>query len=160
MGRDGGRGDRIVNKTSISYLDYTWNPLAMLCTPVSDGCTNCWHRAMAKRLAANPKIPAEEREAYAGGAPVLRERELKAPLRLKKPAVIGVQFTGDLFHRDMNWTDIAYVFDIMMKAPRHTFVVLTKRAERMYNFVRAYTESIQGTLCICTQGRTVRVSDG
>ena len=31
------------DKTHIDYLDATWNPIIMRCTPVSDGCKNCWH---------------------------------------------------------------------------------------------------------------------
>ena len=76
-----------MNRTNIEYLTHTWNPVAMQCTPVSEGCRNCWHLRMADRLAANPTIGARERTAYAGGEPVLCEDRLKDPLRRNKPFV-------------------------------------------------------------------------
>ena len=57
-----------MQRTEINYLTHTWNPLAMRCTPVSAGCRNCWHLAMAKRLASNSRIPKNLREAYSGEA--------------------------------------------------------------------------------------------
>jgi len=120
-----------MNKTSIEYLDYTVNPLAMRCRPVSAGCENCWHLGMAKRFAKNPAIPAERRAAYAGGTPVLIEKELNAPRKLRKPAVIGVQFMGDLFHEDVSGDFLVHVMETIGEAPQHTFLILTKRPQRM-----------------------------
>ncbi len=126
-----------MNRTKIEYLTHSWNPLAMRCTPVSEGCEHCWHQAMARRLAANRRIPAKEREAYAGGLPVMREGELDAPFRLRKPALIGVQFMGDLFHEDI-WYGLIYELftNVMAKCPQHTFLVLTKRPEGALGFSR------------------------
>jgi protein gp37 len=44
-----------MQRTSIGYLTHTWNPIAMRCTPVSEGCRNCWAERMARRLASMPK---------------------------------------------------------------------------------------------------------
>ena len=30
-----------MNKTKIEYLTHTWSPIAMRCTPVSEGCAKC-----------------------------------------------------------------------------------------------------------------------
>lgn len=69
-----------MQKTNIEYLDYTWNPIAMRCTPCSPGCEHCWHLRTADRLCRNPKIPYGEAMALEGaGTFVLRERELEAP---------------------------------------------------------------------------------
>jgi len=92
-----------MNKTTIEYLDYTWNPLAMRCTPVSEGCRDCWHIQRANMLAKNPLIPEHIQKAYAGGLPVLIESRLEEPLKVKKPSIIGVQFMGDLFHDDVKF---------------------------------------------------------
>ena len=124
-----------MNKTKIEYLTHSWNPLAMRCTPVSEGCANCWHIKLANRLAANPSQSNEARAAYAGDAPpFLKEDELLAPLRRKKPARIGVQFMGDLFHEDVPFEYIDRVFAVMAQCPQHIFVVLTKRARRMHDY--------------------------
>ncbi len=128
-----------MNKTKIEYLTQSWNPIAMHCTPVSGGCSNCWHLTMAKRLAGNPKIPKNERESYAGGNMVLRQKELEAPLHLKKPSRIGVQFMGDIFHEDVSQNWIDQVLEVIRVCKRHTFLILTKRP---YNFLGCDIENL------------------
>lgn len=126
----------MMNKTKIQYLDYTWNPIAMRCTPVSAGCANCWHLRMCDRLANNPQIPDSQRWAYAGKiGPQLVEHRLDDPLKLKKPAVIGAQFMGDLFFDGVVAYHIEDVWRVMQKAHWHTFLVLTKRPERAHDFL-------------------------
>lgn len=122
-----------MNRTGIEYLDLSWNPIAMRCTPVSEGCTNCWHLRMANRLAANPTFPDNVRAAYAGeGPPVLVEERLRKPLKRKKPAIIGVQFMGDLFHQKVDSLILKRdIWNVMVDCPQHTFLLLTKRPKRM-----------------------------
>lgn len=121
-----------MNKTGIEYLDYSWNPLAMHCTPVSAGCKHCWHLTMTKRLAANPAIPPDVRAAYAGDAPpLLVEERLMEPLHLKEGARIGIQLMGDLFYEGIPLAWVEQVFASILLAPQHTYLMLTKRADRM-----------------------------
>jgi protein gp37 len=125
-----------MQKTSIDYLTHTWNPLSMRCTPVSEGCEHCWHLRMADRLAANPNIGNAEAESYAGhDTPLVRWKELKKPITAKTPGIIGVQFMGDLFHLGVDFGMVHEVFDVMWQSPHHTFLVLTKRPERMFEFM-------------------------
>lgn len=37
-------------KTKIEWATHSWNPVTG-CTPISEGCENCYARRMAKRLA-------------------------------------------------------------------------------------------------------------
>jgi protein gp37 len=60
--------------------------------------------------------------------------ELTAPMRTRKPAVIGVQFMGDLFHENVPNGFIRDVWQAMTNAQQHTFIVLTKRPERMLHW--------------------------
>lgn len=126
-----------MNKTKIEYLDWTWNPIAMRCTPISEGCRNCWHLAMAKRLAKNHTIPCSERTAYSGQLMptqplfVLRERELEAPLHLRKPARIGCQLMGDLFHKDVPEEWRGKILILARSLSQHKFFFLTKRPKEM-----------------------------
>lgn len=109
-------------RPGIQYLDYTWNPIKMLCTPVSAGCDDCWHREVVKRF--NYK--------YDYDKPILDEKELQAPLKRKTPSRIGVQFMGDLFHEDVTNFMIDSVFTVMTQlAPQHTYLILTKRIKRI-----------------------------
>jgi len=125
-----------MNKTGIDYLDYTYNPIAMRCTPCSPGCTNCWHIKTADRMSMNfHSFPLKIRSAYAGERPpVLVEDRLADPLKRKKPSIVGTQLMGDLFHESIKFEWIAAIFGIMAFAQNHTFIVLTKRPERMLEF--------------------------
>jgi len=127
-----------MNKTSIDYLTHTWNPLAMRCTKVSSACDHCWHLRMANRLAGSPAMSDEARAAYRGEIGPVMTARLNNPLHRKKPAVIGVQFMGDLFHEDVPDEFISNVWQVMVEAHQHTFQVLTKRSGRMRKWVTAW----------------------
>ena len=136
-----------MNKTGIEYLDFTWNPLAMLCDPISAGCQNCWHRRRAKMLASNPTIPVWQQRAYAGKSdPALITSRLEQPFKRKKPSIIGVQFMGDLWHHNIDWPMIDQVFEACHKAPQHTYIFLTKRIEAAWYYFNSpvYPEEISG----------------
>jgi len=143
---------RTMQKTAIEYLDYSYNPIAMRCTPAGEGCKNCWHLAMARRLAANPSLSDEVRAAYAGGPPVLREGKLNAPLRPQRPSTIGVQFMGDLWHRDVPVEFIDRVFGVMARARRQQFILLTKRAQRMMEYVTGL-QTVEGATRFSEQNK-------
>lgn len=132
-----------MQRTKIEYLTHTWNPIAMRCTQISPGCEHCWHLAMAKRLAGNPRIVVEFRNAYGGAIdPVLIHTEVEAPLHLKKPARIGTQFMGDIFHEDVTKGFIDAVWSTMAEARHHIFMILTKRPKRLLAFMK--DRSIKG----------------
>lgn len=111
-----------MQKTKIEYLTHSWNPIAMRCTPVSEGCENCWHLAIVKRFKNKPIIPE------------LSEKELEAPLKSKKPSMIGVQFSGDLFHESVPFEWIDKVMAIITLCPQHIFQCLSKRPKRMLEY--------------------------
>jgi len=135
-----------MQKTKIEYLTHTWNPIAMRCARVSAGCANCWHLRMAHRLSCNSSFSNDVRMAYLGWPPILKTAELSAPLKLRKPARIGVNFMGDLFHESVTNEQIAAVFGVMAACPQHTFFVLTKR-ERMVEWFDAILPSLLPTIC-------------
>ncbi|OEU68470.1 MAG: hypothetical protein BBJ57_07270 [Desulfobacterales bacterium PC51MH44] len=127
-----------MNKTDIEYLDYTWSPIAMRCTPKSTGCLNCWHLKVVGRLMNNPTMPKRKRDAWAGGEYVLDSHEIMAPRKTRKPSVIGVQFMGDLFHWSIKYSDFKQVMNIITLSKKHTFIMLTKRPNRMRSFIERY----------------------
>jgi protein gp37 len=59
---------------------------------------------------------------------------LEEPLQRTKPTVYFVNSMSDLFHKDIPDDYIRQVFGVIQRSPRHTFQVLTKRAERMAEF--------------------------
>ncbi len=65
---------------------------------------------------------------------MFRDR-IDVPLRWRKPRRVFVCSVCDLFHEAVEdeWLDL--VFAVMALCPGHTFLVLTKRAERMRRYV-------------------------
>lgn len=138
------RGAALMGETSIEWTDETWNPVTG-CTKVSAGCKNCYAETLAERFWAKqyPKVP-DEGFGIPGAVNQLRSREftdvlfhedrLALPLRWKKPRRVFVNSMSDLFHERLPFSTIARVFGVMNLADRHTFQILTKRAERMRDF--------------------------
>ena len=56
---------------------------------------------------------------------------LQTPLTWSKPRMVFVNSMSDLFHEEVPLSFIESVWDVMSRAPRHTFQILTKRPERM-----------------------------
>ena len=127
-----------MTKTHISWATHTWNPITG-CTPVSEGCANCYARAMAKRLQAAGN------EAYRDGfAETVHQDRLEEPLRWRKPRRVFVVSMGDLFHDDAPDGWIMWVWwKILHASPMHTFLILTKRAERMRSWMRRWADTTE-----------------
>ena len=66
-----------------------------------------------------------------GFALTLRPDAVDLPRRWRRPRTVFVNSMSDLFHADVPEPFIRQVFDVMADCPRHTFQVLTKRAERL-----------------------------
>lgn len=116
----------------ISWTDQTWNPIRG-CTRVSPGCENCYaERAALRSPAYNGlvKIDARGRPAWTGEVAFVPEL-LDQPLHWRRPRKIFVNSMSDLFHEKLSDDRVAEIFAVMAASPRHTFQVLTKRAERM-----------------------------
>lgn len=120
-----------LTKTGIDYLTHVWNfhtgcKHDKTVCPVAD---KCWARGMSHRFSRSFE-------------PTLHPEKLLDPLSLKKPARIGVCFTGDLFgdwvdpnvpvhieQKDgiLNMTSLSYyVMQLLDHCPQHQFFFLTK----------------------------------
>jgi protein gp37 len=64
------------------------------------------------------------------------EADLEKPLRTRKPTVWSVW--NDLFHKTVTDEQIGDAFAVMLRAPRHRFLILTKRPERMAEWFRGF----------------------
>jgi protein gp37 len=109
----------------IEWTDATWNPVTG-CDKVSPGCKHCYAERMAVRLQAMGQANYRN-----GFALTLQPRMLELPLRWKRSRRVFVNSMSDLFHIDVPFDYIRSVFDVMRRAPRHLFQVLTKRSERV-----------------------------
>lgn len=112
----------------IEWTERTWNP-TVGCTKVSPGCANCYAATMAKRLKAMGTRGYEN-----GFELTLLPDRLNDPLLRKKPTTYFVNSMSDVFHENIPFEYIDRIFDVIHKTPRHTFQVLTKRAERMAKY--------------------------
>ena len=109
----------------IEWTDATWNPVTG-CTKISQGCKNCYAERMAFRLQKMGQAN------YRNGFDVtVQPTMLDRPLHWKKPRMVFVNSMSDLFHSKVPDDFIEEVFDVMRRASRHRFQVLTKRAARM-----------------------------
>lgn len=142
--------------TSIEWTDRTWNPVRG-CSRVSEGCRNCYAERIAARFAkpgkpfhgfAKVTAPRDNLDRVGGrrngwtGRVELVPDKLEEPLRwrdarpkLGRPLRVFVNSMSDPFHEALPDEAIARVLAVMMLAPRHTFQVLTKRPERMRQFL-------------------------
>lgn len=128
------------DKSRIEWCDATYNPITG-CSPVSEACRNCYASRMIGRNL--PKM------GHVGPFSQVQFHpdRLDQPLRWKKPRRIFVCSMGDLFHEDvpMEWLD--KVFDVMEGGDSdyrngrwcpglwHTFMILTKRPDRMKSYI-------------------------
>lgn len=127
------------DKTGIEWADASWNPVRG-CTKVSAGCDNCYAMTVAHRF-SGPGQPYEGLTRVIGGRGqwngkvMLVHKALAQPLRWRKPRRIFVNSMSDLLHPGVPDQFIDRVFAVMAMAPHHTFQILTKRPERMREYL-------------------------
>jgi protein gp37 len=115
-------------QSSIEWTEMTWNPTTG-CTKISAGCKYCYAEVMARRLQAMGI------EKYKDGFALrLHVDALNIPYTWKKPKIVFVNSMSDLFHPQVPFEFIDKVFRVMNNTPQHTYQVLTKRADRLYEF--------------------------
>ena len=123
--------------TAIEWTDKVWNPVTG-CNKVSQGCKHCYAETIAGRFWAKQYPP------NADGTPRkftdvrCHPDRLEQPLHWKKPARVFVNSMSDLFHDDVPFEFVEDVFNIMARTPEHTYQILTKRPQRMADFINAY----------------------
>jgi protein gp37 len=131
--------------TKIEWTDKTWNPVRG-CSIISPGCRECYAMKDAHRFAGldkhGKKLPYFGLTKMTAAGPQWTGEvrfipdTLDEPLTWRKPQRIFVNSMSDLFHEKLDNEDIAAVFGVMALAPRHTFQILTKRAERMRDWFK------------------------
>jgi protein gp37 len=148
--------------TRIEWTDRSWNPLRG-CSRISEGCRNCY----AERQAARYSQRGGPFEGFAVRTPdgprwtgrvELVPHKLDEPLALAAPSRIFVNSMSDLFHEAVPFDVIDQIFAVMALCPDHTFQVLTKRAERMRDYMRdrQTNEAILAGMITLTYGRAGR----
>jgi len=129
----------VADNTLIEWADATVNAVNG-CSVLSPGCTNCYAMKLAgTRLKHHPSRAGLTVETKAGpvwnGTVRLNEDALMQPLRWKRPRRIFWNAHGDLFHEAVPDEWIDHVFAVCALTPQHTHMILTKRAERMREYM-------------------------
>lgn len=115
--------------TAIPYATKTWNPVHG-CTPVAEGCRNCWAKRVAEtRLRGRGTYPTDEPFRV-----TLDPSKLDEPLHWEKPQRVMTCSMGDPFHEEVPDDFIHDIWDVMRRCRRHTFLLFTKRPERLLSW--------------------------
>jgi len=115
------------DRSAIEWTEASWNPVTG-CSKVSPGCAHCYAETLSLRFhwSRKPWLPEHEAENV-----VLHPERLDQPRRWRRPRVIFVNSMSDLFHERVPLSYVEDVFEVMAEESRHTFQILTKRAERL-----------------------------
>lgn len=130
-----------MSTSRIEWTDATWNPIVG-CTRCSPACDHCYAVRMAHRLGSNPQTPQYKgltRMTTSGpdwtGEVRCLPGELSRPLKWRESRRIFVGSMTDLFHPAVPFEFLDRIFAVMALCPQHTFQVLTKRPERMREYM-------------------------
>ena len=121
-----------MKQTKIKWATHAWNPI-WGCTPESEACTFCYAKRMHERFWDTPFSDI-----------VFHPERLGKPGRRKKPSIVFVGNMTDIFHPKVKDEWIDEIINVILSAPQHTFMILTKRAERMEEY---FTQKYEELLC-------------
>ncbi len=132
----------MAGKSDIEWTDVTWNPVTG-CSIITAGCSNCYAMRMAARLQAmghknytGTTRKSGNRHVWTGKIH-LNHDVLNAPNSWKKPRLVFVNSMSDLFQDGVPFDFIDSVWEVMIANPIHTFQILTKRPDRMNDYLRS-----------------------
>lgn len=126
-----------MNKTTIEWTDYTWNPVTG-CTKVSAGCRSCYAETLFTRFGkrwGQPKFTEVKMHPDRLMEPVYLEEKLRG----KKVFVCDM---SDLFHESVTDEFIFDVFETIWNCPLTIFQILTKRPERALKIMNQVGDKI------------------
>ncbi len=133
----------------IAWCDFTSNPLhyhnaadevVWGCVKVSQGCTHCYAESLAKRFDRGAEFNAAE---MAKLTPYLDEQELRQLLTSKKISGkrVFIEDMSDLFGEWVPFELLDRLFAAFALRPDVTFQILTKRPERMREYINQATDT-------------------
>ncbi len=129
------------DNTSISWAEASLN-FATGCTKVSAGCAHCY--AMDRLI---PRLQAMGQPKYRNGTKfTVHVPAMYEPLKWKKPRRIFVNSVSDTFHEEMPFSVIArFLYDVVLKTPHHTYLLLTKRPQNAARFYEEYLPTLKSS---------------
>lgn len=126
----------MATNTKIEWADASINPLVG-CSKISPACDNCYAERMAARMVHNPAVAqryagtVDAHGKWTGQINVLPNELLEKARRMRRPRRIFVGSMSDMFHPHVPDGHIARIFTQMAMVGHHTYMLLTKRPDRM-----------------------------
>lgn len=136
-----------MSKTSITWVRNAdgsqgkrWD-IVTGCTKVSTECKHCFAEREWARFS---KTPGTRYHGRKFSDVQTHPEDLTLPMKVRKPTTYFVAPRGDLFHKSVPFDFIDKALAVMALSERHTFLILTKRAERMHEYfaTRPVTEMV------------------
>lgn len=123
------------DNTPIEWADATVNAING-CSLASPGCTHCYAMKQAHRVEFRRDLvmPTKGGPVW-NGKVYLHEPALLQPLKWTRPRRIFWNAHGDTFHDAVPDAWIDRVFAVAALTPQHTHMILTKRSERMREYL-------------------------
>lgn len=131
------------------------------CEHVSPGCEHCYAETNNHRcLPTNGTGLPYDRRARDLIDSFVDDNILEQPLHWKRPQRIFVENQSDLFGEWVSDEAIDRVFAVMALCPQHTFQILTKRPERMCQYINRFCNEPMTRLAIDLAERAGEIEGG
>jgi protein gp37 len=120
----------------LGYTGESWNPTRgeigdNVCARISPGCDFCYAAGRVKRFYGIDYATAPD----LNDVPHLDERKLRKPYGFKQPSCFFLASSTDIFGEWMTDAWLDRIFDIVRDTPQHLYQVLTKRPQRLVDYL-------------------------
>ena len=134
-----------MNKTSISWTDFTSSPIkpverGWMCAKVSTGCEHCYSEALNMRYGNKKSFNAVN---LSNTEFRIDEDEIKRIKKVPSGSNVFLQDMTDIFNEQIPMKFIERVFASIEARPDVTFQILTKRPERIEQYLLWHGNEIQ-----------------
>lgn len=112
------------------------------CTKISAGCANCYAERLFPRVYGQDFVQSNFNTGINGKRPRkftdvrFHPERLLNPYAWQMPRFCFINSMSDLFHEQIDFSDILKVFDMILENQNHKFIILTKRIYRAIQFFK------------------------
>ena len=131
--------------SKIEWTDHTWNPW-LGCTPVSPGCDHCYARYRWKQLGIEPGQVRLSKTKF--NAPVQKSRD--GSYKMEPGSSVFVCSLSDFWHESVPATDRIMAHELICMRPDLTFIIVTKRPEKMHDYYRRWLPPTENMVFLAT----------